>query len=487
MNQHSPGRLAALLLLWLAAVPSGAGPYAEPGDLRLRHDIQLLNDAGLIDLPVSMWPLSWGDIAAQLANARWADDGPRYLRAAADRLRVRLNRETTIGLRSGHVQLEAAASPRQLRSFEDTPRENVTAMSSIDWTGDRFAFDISTRLIDNPDDGQNVRFDNSWVGVSLGNAMLSVGYQERWWGPGWDNSLILSTNARPLPGVSLQRNVSAPFQSRWLSWIGPWTASFVFARMEGGRAIPHPYFIAARGVFRPLDNLEIGVTRTAQWGGDGRPEDFDSFIDLVLGRTNIGSGGITRGNEPGNQLGGFDARYVLPGKARIALYSQWIGEDEAGGFPSRYMGQFGAEHWGSWGSNGASYRGYLEFSDSTCNFYQSDPRFNCAYNNGTYTTGYRYRGRSIGHSADNDARGITAGLVFVDSRGYRWSGDVRVVDVNRGGRADARNTISPLPEDYWSVNASHARPLPRGSLEVGVGVASLTSTDMQVFVRWQSD
>ncbi len=41
--------------------------------------------------------------------------------------------------------------------------------------------------------------DGSYLGVNVGNFMLSAGYIERWWGPGWDGSLILSTNARPIP------------------------------------------------------------------------------------------------------------------------------------------------------------------------------------------------------------------------------------------------------------------------------------------------
>jgi hypothetical protein len=38
-----------------------ADPWARPGDLALRHDIQLLADAGLIKAPVNTWPMPWGD------------------------------------------------------------------------------------------------------------------------------------------------------------------------------------------------------------------------------------------------------------------------------------------------------------------------------------------------------------------------------------------------------------------------------------------
>ena len=39
--------------------------------------------------------------------------------------------------------------------------------------------------------------DGSYIAARLGNWSASFGQVERWWGPGWDGSLILSTNARP--------------------------------------------------------------------------------------------------------------------------------------------------------------------------------------------------------------------------------------------------------------------------------------------------
>ncbi len=39
-----------------------AGPSIAPGDLALRHDIQRLDDYGVLSGPVTTWPLSWGPI-----------------------------------------------------------------------------------------------------------------------------------------------------------------------------------------------------------------------------------------------------------------------------------------------------------------------------------------------------------------------------------------------------------------------------------------
>ncbi len=43
-----------------------AGPSIAPGDLALRHDIQRLDDYGVLSGPVKTWPLSWGPILSDL-------------------------------------------------------------------------------------------------------------------------------------------------------------------------------------------------------------------------------------------------------------------------------------------------------------------------------------------------------------------------------------------------------------------------------------
>src|SRR6056297_1674851 len=60
------------VVMALVASPAVADPWARPGDLALRHDIQLLADAGIIKSPVTTWPIPWGTLAADLAeNGDW--------------------------------------------------------------------------------------------------------------------------------------------------------------------------------------------------------------------------------------------------------------------------------------------------------------------------------------------------------------------------------------------------------------------------------
>ncbi|MGL6223305.1 MAG: hypothetical protein ACRC6L_06945, partial [Steroidobacteraceae bacterium] len=59
--------LAVLLGLFTMASPVGAGePWIAPGNVQVRHDVQLLVDSGVIDLPMSAWPIAASDLANAL-------------------------------------------------------------------------------------------------------------------------------------------------------------------------------------------------------------------------------------------------------------------------------------------------------------------------------------------------------------------------------------------------------------------------------------
>ena len=103
--------------------------------------------------------------------------------------------------------------PSTLRGFADTPREEGELALRASWLSDHFALNLRARCVADPDDDKKFRADGSYLGVNVGNFMISAGFMERWWGPGWDGSLILSTNARPIPSLTLERNYTDPFKT----------------------------------------------------------------------------------------------------------------------------------------------------------------------------------------------------------------------------------------------------------------------------------
>lgn len=485
------GLLTAIVLTWSLA--AAAGPNIAAGDLALRHDIQRLADAGVIKGPVSTWPLAWGPIASDIHSV---DDeaglSPDVLQSLT-RVRARAAWETRTHEFWLRADASAAENPTRIRGFQDTPRESAQIGAGLAWTGDWLSVELNGQAVDAPADGEEFRADGSEIAVALGNYSISANTLDRWWGPGWDGSLILSNNARPIPAVSIDRIFTNSFESRWLHWLGPWDLSVHFGQFESERYVPNARFFGMRFNFRPIPSLEIGLSRTAQWCGDNRPCGLDTFIDLLLGRDNRGDQGIDLSNEPGNQLAGIDLRWASTVfNKQIAVYGQFIGEDEAGGFPSRYIGQMGVEMSGMLGARW-SYRWFGEFAATSSQFYQSTELFNYAYDHGIYQTGYRYRGRAVGHASDNDSRIISTGLLLQDDRETQWHALIRYGQLNRGGAADFRNSLTPTRQDIASFDLTHSRAFTFGQIEIGLGIertddesSGETTNDGRAFLQWRS-
>lgn len=466
---------------------------ASPGDAILREDIQRLADLGVIRGPVTTWPLAWGPIMADVREYKGSESLPGDALDAIARISARAHWE----MRTDEVTFNAKASlaeePTRIRSFMNTPREKAEIGAGVSYTGQRFALALNAQVVDSPADGKEYRGDGSLIGFALGNYSFSANTLDRWWGPGWDGSLILSNNARPMPAISIDRNFTDPFKTKWLSWLGPWDLAVHFGQMESERHVPDAMFFGMRFNFRPLPSLEIGLSRSAQWCGEDRPCDLETFVNLLLGKDNTGGDGIDGSNEPGNQLAGIDVRWSsrmfdVP----FALYGQLIGEDEAGGFPSRNIGQFGVESSGMLGDRW-SYRWFAEFAGTSCQFYESSEIFNCAYNHSIYQTGYRYRGRVVGHGTDNDSRVISAGLMLVDDQETQWHALLRYGSLNRAGSPDARNSLTPTKQDIASIDLVHSRVFRFGQVEFGLGVewvddiaSSESFNDTRAFLQWRS-
>lgn len=475
-----------------SATSAYAGAFAPAGDIALRHDVQVLADHGVFKGPVTSWPLSWEALAADVYDA----DESRYPMLVRDtllRVRARIERNTRRETFRFEAEAALAEKPMAIRGFEDTPRNDAEIAGRMTWMNDRFNVDLQVSAVDSPPDGDEVRADGSEIGVTLGNFTYAVSLTDRWWGPGWDGSLILTNNARPIPALTIRRNVYKPFETKWLSWLGPWDARLIWGEMESDRAVPNPRFFGMKFNFKPFESLEIGLSRTAQWCGEGRPCGLDTFWDLLIGNDNVNEGGVTPESEAGNQLAGFDIRWSnMWFGTPMAMYVQLIGEDEAGFLPSRNMAMGGIEFSGWAERRRWSYRVYGEVANVSCDALTNEG-YNCAYNHSIYQTGYRYKGRVIGHAAENDALIGSLGLVIMTDNENRWNAVLRSGELNRGGGADPRNTLTPEPLDILSVDVSYSHGFDIGRLDVGVGYQDLDNSttgvsndDVRAYVQWRS-
>jgi hypothetical protein len=449
--------LVAVAALLASSITSAQSLFLPAGDSRLRDDVSLLVDEGVVNLPVNEWPLAREDVARALAPVSADDIFDAALRSALGRVIAASSAPADAGdwrLREVRV---SAGQPGLLRSESTLGHENAE-VTSIGGAGtSRYSITVAATGVVDASDGQDIRFDGSEITVRWGNWLFSANQMDRWWGPGRDGSLILSTNARPMPAVSLDRMRSLPVDLPVLRLLGPWRFSAFLGLGENNRVdVRQPAFMGMRLSFKPAPIFEFGMSRTAQFCGKDRVCGLKTFGRMLIGQDNSGRRGLNNpAAEPGNQMAGFDVRIASPFRGLpLAVYAQEIGEDNSSsGIPERYLGLFGAESWFHLAS-GSTLRARVEYANTSCKWYNPSLEPNCAYRQSIFFAGYRYRGRNIGHTADADSETTSATLALTRPNGDRWSLRGRKGRLDAYGGSDVYNTLTQGRSDYKSIEAA---------------------------------
>ena len=484
-SSHSAVRTLIALGALIASTSAHATEWLPPGDARLRSDLKFLADAGEIDIPLSSWPMPVADVDRALA-LREADDSSGAVEAALARVAQAVERAK----QHGAIDLRVTAGrPPLVQTFDQTPREEGEAQASWSWQSGGFSGVVSAVGVVDPLDGQSARPDGTYVAYDFNRWQVRAGWVDRYWGSTADGSLILSTNARPVPTLSLERTVSNAPESRWLRWFGPWRAGMFIGQMENHRDdVDKPVFFGMHVDMKPRENIDLAFFRTAELCGRGRICDASTFWKMLIGHDNIGIN-VSAADQPGNQMGGIDMRWAHPiGHAPYALYTHIIGEDGKNGIPVKALKTSGIESTFSHGDSGYT-QVRLEYTDIKCASSTPAKQFNCAYRNNVFN--YRYRGRIIGSSLDNDTAMWSLGVDHVDGSGMSLSTALRFADVNRGGAPDPRHAISPTPLKLWEVEGRLKRDYSFGTMDLAVIVDRTTDrltdrseTAIRGFLTW---
>lgn len=469
--------LAGFLLV--DSVPVYASPWVDVSEYRVRQNLEYLNDTGVISIGVTTWPVMWVDISQALANVKLRELSPLQ-RRAVDELEFELRYQSNEVVKRS-IKLSAANSRAVFNDSTMDYIEKGSLKHAIDIDGDNLSFRIQGNVTTDPgNDKTDSHIDGSYLVGTLGDWVLGVGAIDRWWGPSANTSLILSTNARPIPAAIFRSRGEQTFESPWLSWIGPWQFVTFVGRMESKREIPEAHITGMRLTVRPIEGLELGASRAMQWGGIGRDKNFNAFFKSFTSQDE------NTENGSGNQLGGFDLRYgfqVTEG-VNAGFYSQLIGEDEAGFMPSKYMSQFGVETTIAFEESSSYLKTFIEYVDTAAGSL-NDPEWNVGYEHSTYKTGYRYRRRPIGASFDGDARIWSLGSSLNMSEGRSASLVLNQITLNRDDSA-AGNAISLIEQDLYQAKASLQFLLWGGRASVGYSYFSEEFVTPQLDVERRS-
>jgi membrane-associated phospholipid phosphatase len=171
------------------------------------------------------------------------------------------------------------------------------------------------------------RLLDTYVAANLGGWDLSFGKQSLWWGPGDGTALIFSDNAEPIYMARVSR--TAPFLLPWiLKYLGPMKIDAFYGQLAGNEFPPRPLIHGEKISFKPTENLELGFSRTAEFGGVGRALTPAAIFNSYFSYVSSGQG-YASNNNPGKRTGGFNFSYRVPFVRRwLSIYVDSISSDD---------------------------------------------------------------------------------------------------------------------------------------------------------------
>lgn len=412
-----------------------ASPWVEADDVFLRASIQQLADSGYLHGAVNTYPLMWSGIARDMREIDFAqlNESERF---AYYRLRAAL--QFAQQGRVSRVRLSGNSDEERLQSFGDTYRENAAFTASRSFQWDHSAARIQTTLRSGGTDDKEYVFDGSYLATTVGNWALSADQMPLWWGPGQDSALVMSTNARPVQALRINRLRDDASAVPVFGLLGNWQATAFVGRTQRAGALGDIQMGGARISLRPARFVELGASYTAQWGGSNHPNNI----------TDEGQG---------NQVGGVDARFSLTGN--WGLYSELasnnsdfddlalvVGTDFSFSSPRRLRQLF------------------AEYSDIPAAFYddERDP------------AGYRRWQQSMGASHDQHVESIALGYRQQAASGEGLRLTLRMAEYGHTNwhMASEYELISGESVERLQLNIQYQRPVQDSLFGVGLELYS---------------
>lgn len=410
--------LAVLSVLSVLALPAFAQGIVLNNE-NLRTDLNWLSQQGVIQISTSTWPLSGEELQRALFNAKVETPVQQQV---LDSVQSALKIENTPVSLALFAETDSQNFPQR---FADEQKSQYQAAFEINLGGAQWDAKLRINAEKDPiiDNGHDANVEGSYIAGKLWNQWLIAGQIPTYWGPGHDGSLIRGDASRPVYGFTMQRAEQKAFETKWLSWIGSWQYQVFAGQLDDYSAVPNAKLLGMRLTAQPLPYLELGASRTLQWGGEGRSESWNTLWDAIKGNDNVEEGEIDKSN----QIAGLDARLNLQQwfNVPLSLYGQFVGEDEAGLLPSRKMYLAGVDY--SSQVKNMPFQLYAEWADTRTN----GDVWGYSYNHYIYQDGYYQHGFPLGHAMGGDGEMYSLGGDIRFDKMNRLNGRVLMAKVNQ--------------------------------------------------------
>ena len=384
----------------LSSMSANAGQLVQM-DSDLRQTLEVLKLQGVINLDMSTWPISSETIALALKQAHPNTENDQQV---INQLQQQLTQQGVTKLK---LVSNANGDKRAVVSGFGDKVNTVTPFGvtlSHSYHNENLDYNLQGTLNTGDDEpNRQSNLDGSYIGTKLGNHRLAFGSIPIWWGNGVDGSLIRSNAARPVTGFLMQRADNKPINAPVLSKLGNFNYQITAGQLQDYTAVPKAKLIGMRASIQPHEAFQIGASRTIMWGGENNSESLKSLGKALTGKYD---NPINGNDDISNQIAGIDAQLNLKPLVNLSLsvYGEFIGEDEAGGLPSKkaYLAGFK-------GVLPMLQQPWLWHAEWANTYYDLDKE-GIIYTHHLYTDGYYQKGLPLGHPIGGDGEIISVGL-----------------------------------------------------------------------------
>ncbi|WP_045975820.1 capsule assembly Wzi family protein [Vibrio neptunius] len=221
-----------------------SSPWIEANDPFLRSSMLALSDGGVLNGVTSTFPLRWSSIA----DGDHVIDTSGYLDAELGHFNYALQ---TAKLNRGNRRFAISGGNKDLDNgwFSDVDRDKWVMEASYEHLANSYAFRLNSSYLDNASD-KELSFKNTYIALNAGRTLFDVGMLPRWWGHGWNHSLILATS-----GSDLDAGLS------WIGdnpFLGVWSLNIVTSKLED---LDYDYRTSLRYAGKLNSWLELGLTQ----------------------------------------------------------------------------------------------------------------------------------------------------------------------------------------------------------------------------------
>jgi hypothetical protein len=294
------------------------------------------------------------------------------------------------------LKIKALANVSHKEVFSKNLDQNNISRNSFALQTTKNFNNVFSNISLNYNNSQNLRFENSFIKYKNKDTTFGIGKISRNWSFSPNTSLILSSNARPTNSIFFIIESKQKLKKNSYSGIGPWSLEFFNSRTSNSTKTKDSMLLGIRALIEPIRNLKFELLKSSQWGGENQNETLSAFTASIIGNTNEHKYANI------NQMAGFGISYLTTIKEiPFRVYTQSVGEDEAGNLPSCFINLIGGEL--DFTNNHLFSKVGFEYIDTRVDFTShGNCGPNTAYNNSKYD--YSNHNTTLGTSIDSEGK-----------------------------------------------------------------------------------